>query len=53
MSGDRLTALQWRILVVLAGIEPGWTLTGGAALAGFYLDGPQEILVNKLCALLG
>ncbi|HEY0554081.1 MAG TPA: nucleotidyl transferase AbiEii/AbiGii toxin family protein [Thermoanaerobaculia bacterium] len=37
MSGDKLTALQWRILAVLAGIEPGWTLTGGAALAGFYL----------------
>src|SRR4051812_21086650 len=37
MSGDKLTALQWRILGVLAGIEPAWTLTGGAALAGFYL----------------
>jgi hypothetical protein len=37
MSGDRLTALQWRILGELAGIEPKWTLTGGAALAGFYL----------------
>jgi predicted nucleotidyltransferase component of viral defense system len=37
MSGDKLTAIQWRILGVLAGIEPGWTLTGGAALAGFYL----------------
>jgi hypothetical protein len=44
MSGDRLTALQWRILVVLAGIEPVWTLT---------VDDPQEILINKLCALLG
>ncbi|HEX4494816.1 MAG TPA: nucleotidyl transferase AbiEii/AbiGii toxin family protein [Thermoanaerobaculia bacterium] len=32
-----MTALQWRILGVLAGIEPKWTLTGGAALAGFYL----------------
>lgn len=37
MSGDRLTALQWRILGVLAGIEPTWTLTGGAALVGVYL----------------
>jgi hypothetical protein len=37
MSGDRLTDLQWRILAVLAGIEPGWTLTGGGALAGFHL----------------
>jgi hypothetical protein len=37
MSGDKLTTLQWRILEVLAGIEPGWTLTGGGALAGFYL----------------
>jgi hypothetical protein len=37
MSGDRLTPLQWRILAVLAGIEPGWTLTGGGALAGVYL----------------
>jgi predicted nucleotidyltransferase component of viral defense system len=37
MSGDKLTTLQWRILTVLAGIEPGWTLTGGGALAGFYL----------------
>lgn len=37
MSGDKLTALQWRILEVLAGIEPTWTLTGGAALAGIHL----------------
>jgi hypothetical protein len=37
MSGDKLTALQWRILDVLAGIQPAWTLTGGAALAGFHL----------------
>jgi predicted nucleotidyltransferase component of viral defense system len=37
MSGDKLTALQWRILGTLAGIEPVWTLTGGAALAGVYL----------------
>lgn len=37
MSGDKLTGLQWRILGTLAGIEPDWTLTGGAALAGVYL----------------
>lgn len=37
MSGDKLTPLQWRILSILAGIEPTWTLTGGAALAGVYL----------------
>jgi Nucleotidyl transferase AbiEii toxin, Type IV TA system len=37
MSGDKLTALQWRILDILAGIQPPWTLTGGAALAGFHL----------------
>ncbi len=37
MSGDRLTPLQWRILRALASLQPGWTLTGGAALAGFHL----------------
>jgi hypothetical protein len=37
MSGDKLSALQWRILEVLAGVEPPWTLTGGAALAGVHL----------------
>ncbi|HEV2852581.1 MAG TPA: nucleotidyl transferase AbiEii/AbiGii toxin family protein [Thermoanaerobaculia bacterium] len=37
MSGDKLTPLQWRLLEILAGIEPPWTLTGGAALAGFHL----------------
>jgi len=37
MSGDKLTALQWRILEILAGLQPPWTLTGGAALAGFHL----------------
>ena len=34
---DRLTTLQKRVLVALAGMEPPWTLTGGAALAGFHL----------------
>jgi hypothetical protein len=33
----RLSALQTRVLEVLSGIEPAWTLTGGAALAGFHL----------------
>ena len=33
----RLSDLQARVLEVLAGIEPAWTLTGGAALAGFHL----------------
>jgi hypothetical protein len=32
-----LTALQERVLAILAGLEPPWTLTGGAALAGVYL----------------
>jgi hypothetical protein len=33
----RLSELQSRVLEALAGIEPPWTLTGGAALAGFHL----------------
>jgi hypothetical protein len=37
MSGDKLTPLQWRILDVLADVQPGWTLTGGGALAGVHL----------------
>lgn len=37
MSGDRLSALQWRILRALSGVNPQWTLAGGAALAGFHL----------------
>ena len=37
MSGDRLTPLQRRILKVLAGMTPPWTLTGGGALAGVHL----------------
>jgi Nucleotidyl transferase AbiEii toxin, Type IV TA system len=32
-----LTALQRRALVLLAGMDPPWTLTGGGALAGFIL----------------
>jgi len=37
VSGDKLTPLQWRILKRLARLEPAWTLTGGAALAGIHL----------------
>jgi hypothetical protein len=33
----QLSELQSRVLATLAGIEPPWTLTGGAALAGFHL----------------
>lgn len=32
-----LGPLQERVISVLAGMEPPWTLFGGAALAGFYL----------------
>ncbi len=34
---QRLSELQLRVLATLAGIDPPWTLTGGAALAGFHL----------------
>lgn len=37
MSRSGLTALQARVLKILAGIEPPWTLTGDAALVGFHL----------------
>src|SRR5215218_5408254 len=37
MSGDRLSGLQWCILGILSGMEPPWTLTGGAALVGIHL----------------
>lgn len=36
MSVGRLTDLQSRLLRVLAAVTPPWTLTGGAALVGFY-----------------
>lgn len=36
MTPGRLTELQTRILVVLADLQPTWTLTGGAALVGFH-----------------
>lgn len=37
MSASRLTPLQERTLDVLAGMDPGWTLFGAAALIGFHL----------------
>lgn len=36
MSVGRLTELQVRALRVLSTVDPPWTLTGGAALVGFY-----------------
>lgn len=36
MDPGRLTPLQVRILRVLAGLTPPWTLSGGAALAGVH-----------------
>jgi hypothetical protein len=35
---DQLTALQRQVLAVLAVVEPPWTVTGDAALAGFHLQ---------------
>lgn len=37
MTPDRLTSLQREVLASLAPVRPPWTLTGGAALAGFHL----------------
>ncbi len=37
MPSSRLTVLQQRVLHLLAGMEPGWTLTGGGALCGYHL----------------
>ncbi len=34
---SRLSSVQRRVIAVLAGFEPRWTLTGGGALAGFHL----------------
>lgn len=36
MAQSRLTPLQVRILTLLAGIDPAWTLVGGGALVGFH-----------------
>lgn len=37
MTESRLSALQLRVLELLADLHPQWTLTGGGALAGFHL----------------
>jgi len=37
VSGGKLSPLQWRILRILAPLQPRWVLTGGGALAGVYL----------------
>jgi len=37
MASGELSPLQLAILESLAGLEPPWTLTGGAALVGFHL----------------
>lgn len=36
MALGKLSDLQERVLVALAGIDPPWTLSGGAALAGLH-----------------
>ncbi len=36
MDHGRLTPLQARILILLANIDPDWTLVGGGALVGFH-----------------
>jgi hypothetical protein len=36
VGGSRLTDLQQRVLVLLAGLELPWTLVGGGALVGFH-----------------
>lgn len=36
MAFGKLSALQERILIALAGMIPPWTLSGGGALAGFH-----------------
>lgn len=37
VAKSRLTELQHRVLRGVAGMQPTWVLTGGAALAGFHL----------------
>ena len=36
MPPSKLSPLQEQVLIVLSGLQPAWTLTGGAALAGFH-----------------
>lgn len=45
MPPSTLSALQEQVLVALSGLQPAWTLTGGAALAGFY---PQHRATRDL-----
>jgi hypothetical protein len=33
---SKRSALQEHVLIALSGLQPAWTLTGGAALAGFH-----------------
>jgi hypothetical protein len=33
---SKLSPLQEQVLIALSGLQPTWTLTGGAALAGFH-----------------
>jgi hypothetical protein len=33
---SKLSPLQEQVLIALSGLQPAWTLTGGAALAGFH-----------------
>ncbi|HEY0478178.1 MAG TPA: nucleotidyl transferase AbiEii/AbiGii toxin family protein [Kofleriaceae bacterium] len=36
MPPSKLSPLQEQVLIALSGLQPAWTLTGGAALAGFH-----------------
>ena len=36
MPPSKLSPLQEQVLIALSGLQPPWTLTGGAALAGFH-----------------
>ena len=36
MAPSRLSAIQEHVLVILSGMQPVWTLTGGGALVGFH-----------------
>lgn len=36
MPPSKLSQLQEQVLIALSELQPAWTLTGGAALAGFH-----------------
>lgn len=38
MPPSKLSPLQEQVLIALSGLLPSWTLTGGAALAGFHTN---------------